>query len=100
MRSRGYDGSSHRARQFEREWLDSFNAVIALDTSHLRALQRIASDRQREKVRLLTSFDPEATTTDVPDPYYGSAQGFDDVLAMIERACRAMLADLRREIAA
>lgn len=100
MRNRGYDGSAHRARQFEREWFDTFDSVVALDTGHLRALQRLASERQRDKVRLLTSFDPQATSTDVPDPYYGGAQGFDDVLMMIERACRAMLDELRRELAA
>lgn len=100
MRNHGYDGSTHRARQFEREWLDSFDSVVALDTGHLRALQRMATDRQRDKVRLLSSFDPQSTVTDVPDPYYGGAQGFDDVLTTIERACRAMLAELRRSIAA
>lgn len=100
MRNRGYDGSAHRARQFEREWFDHFDSVIALDTGHLRALQRIAPERQRDKVRLLLSFDPQAGSSDVPDPYYGGKQGFDDVLAMIERACRAMFDELRRDLAA
>ena len=100
MRNRGYDGSTHRARQFEREWFEHFDSVIALDTSHLRALQRIAPERHRDKVRLLLSFDPQAASADVPDPYYGGKQGFDDVLVMIEQACQAMLDELRRDLAA
>jgi protein-tyrosine phosphatase len=87
----GYDGSAHRARQFERSWFDDYDLVLALDRSNLADLEALASPEHRDKVRLLMSFDPSAGTTDVPDPYYGGPEGFDDALALIEGACRGVL---------
>jgi protein-tyrosine phosphatase len=42
-------------------------------------------------VRLLREFDVNSTESDVPDPYYGGAEGFDEVLAMVEAACAGLL---------
>ena len=92
----GYDGSSHRARQFEKDWFDRHDLVLALDRSNLADLQALAAPDQAaphhvDKVRLLMSFDPAAGVTDVPDPYYGGPEGFDQALALIEGACRGVL---------
>jgi protein-tyrosine phosphatase len=49
------------------------------------------------KVRLLREFDPAsagAVSLDVPDPYYGGADGFDGVLDLVEAACAGLLAEL------
>src|SRR3954470_11105541 len=80
LTARGYDASTHRARQFRREWFDEHDLVVAMDRSHLRDLRRMARVAEQEKVRLLTSFGPDATDEDVPDPYYGGLDGFTDVL--------------------
>ena len=87
----GYDGSAHRARQFERSWFDRYDLVVALDRSNLADLREMAPPEHRDKVRLLLSFDPSDGTTDVPDPYYGGPEGFDHALALIEGACRGVL---------
>ena len=89
----GYDGRAHRARVFERSWLDDRDLVLALDRGHLRELRALArTDEQRAKVRLLRSFDPSAPEgAEVPDPYYGGDDGFEDVLGMIERAVPGLL---------
>ena len=50
----------------------------------------------REKIVLLRSFDPQADDLDVPDPYYGGDDGFEDVLAMVERTSDALVAALAR----
>lgn len=64
--------------------------LVALDSGHEKALRRMVTDPDR--VRLLRSFDPEATgDLDVPDPYYGGPDGFADVLAMIEAAVPGLL---------
>jgi len=95
LTGRGYDASSHRARQWQREWFAEHDLVIAMDRSHLRDLRRMAGAGDVEKVRLLTSFGPDATDEDVPDPYYGGADGFNDVLDMVERYCAALLDEVR-----
>ncbi|WP_378144179.1 low molecular weight protein-tyrosine-phosphatase [Cnuibacter sp. UC19_7] len=92
LENAGYDGRTHRARQFDPSWFDDLDLVVALDRSHERILRSWArSDDDRSKIRLLLSFDPEARgSSDVADPYYGDAAMFDAVLAEIERADRAL----------
>ena len=98
---RGYDGSAHQARQFSADWFGELDLVLALDRSNLAALQRLAPQPQRSRVRLLREFDPQADgDLEVPDPYYGGRRDFDDVLGMVERACRGLLDHVRREGAA
>ena len=97
LAGRGYDGSRHRARQFEPDWFDRHDLVIALDSANLAELRRMAPPDRREEVRLLRSFDEESVRAgdlDVPDPYYGGPGGFEDTLALVERACRGLLTEV------
>ena len=103
LRARGYDGSAHRARQFARDWFDRYDLVVALDRDNESALRRLAAGvpGADEKVRLLRSYGGEPVgDLDVPDPYYGGAEGFDHVLDLVEQACAALLAEVRRTLAA
>ncbi len=93
----GYD-LSHSARRFEPGWLESSHLILAMDTDNYDALLELAErhDMPADHIRLLRSFDPAAAPgAEVPDPYYGGADGFDDVLAMIERAADGVLAHVR-----
>jgi protein-tyrosine phosphatase len=85
------------AQQFTASDFDRFDHVIAMDRSNRDDLVRMARDeRDRAKVRLLRSFDPEADKdADVPDPYYGGPHGFENVFDICERACRGLLAHVR-----
>ncbi|RUR03212.1 low molecular weight protein-tyrosine-phosphatase [Labedella endophytica] len=93
---RGYDGRSHRARQFDPEWFPALDLVVALDRSHERILRSWATgEEDRAKIGLLLGFDPaQAALADVPDPYYSDDRTFDEVLGMIERACTALFRQL------
>ena len=52
--------------------------------------------RRAAKVRLLREFDPASHgDLDVPDPYYGGPDGFEEVLDLVEAACRGLLAEVR-----
>jgi protein-tyrosine phosphatase len=83
----GYDARAHRAKEFSADWLDTFDLVIAFDRGQERALRSLARDEeQRSKIRLLLSFDPDATVPDVPDPYYSEDAFFGTVLRQIEIA--------------
>jgi protein-tyrosine phosphatase len=91
----GYDGSRHRAREFERDWYADRDLVIAADRGHERTLRAWAPDEHaRAKVRLLRSFDPEAVaagTLEVDDPWYGDAADFERCLVEVERACAGLV---------
>ncbi len=92
---RGYR-TEHQAQQFNPGWFDEFDLVVAMDRDNLRDLQRLAPSRPRtETLRLMLEFDPEAEFLDVPDPYYGSAGDFDQVLDLLEPACRGLVTHLQ-----
>lgn len=91
LSSRGLDGSKQRARQFDPEWFDKLDLVVAFDRSQERILKSWAqTDDARSKVQLLLAFDKDATVLDVPDPYYSDAAMFDQVLTAILRASTAL----------
>lgn len=92
----GYDGSRHRARQFDRKDFAVTDLVVALDRGHERTLRAWAPDGPaRDTVRLLRSFDPGADGPEVADPYYGSDDGFAEVLAQVEAAAPGLLDHVR-----
>ncbi|GGS58623.1 low molecular weight protein-tyrosine-phosphatase [Streptomyces cinerochromogenes] len=99
LEEHGYD-SEHTARQFLPSWFARLDLVIALDTGHLKALRRLApTEEDAGKVRLLRSFDPSAgDDLDVPDPYYGGRDGFEECLEMVEAASTGLLAAVREEL--
>jgi protein-tyrosine phosphatase len=97
--ARGYP-AEHTARQFSARWFAERDLVLAMDTANLRELRSLAPDPEAaERVRLLRSYDPNASgDLDVPDPYYGGADGFDLVLDQLERACAGLVDELRRTV--
>jgi protein-tyrosine phosphatase len=92
LSAHGYDGSCHRAKQFDPDWFDNLDLVVVFDRSQERILRAWAnSEQDRGKVQMLLSFDSEqAAQVDVPDPYYSDAAMFDSVLGMIEKASAAL----------
>jgi protein-tyrosine phosphatase len=92
---RGYDLSALRARQVARGDFERFDLVLAMDRGHLRALQRLAPPEHRHKLRLFMEFAATRRRDEVPDPYYGGAGGFEEVLDMVEDAARGLLEELR-----
>ena len=86
----------HAARMFVPGDFDRFEHVIALDRTHEVHLARLAAQPgHRDKITLLRRFESGARDLDVPDPYYGGASGFEEVLDICDRACRGLLAHLR-----
>jgi protein-tyrosine phosphatase len=81
------------ARQVASGDFESFDLLIAMDRQNRDDLLRLAgSDADRQKVRLLRSYaDGEL---DVPDPYYGGEDGFEEVVEIVERSCRALLGEI------
>ena len=98
LTSHGYDASAHRARQFERDWFDDVDLVLAMDSDNHADLVAMADDPDR--VRMFRELDPRAGQDgdlDVPDQYFGGDEGFERVLAMVERTSDALVAALAHE---
>jgi protein-tyrosine phosphatase len=105
LRARGYPAWTHAAKQFGPALFAERDLVVALDAGHERALRAMArTEADRAKIRILRSYDPDATThpagLDVPDPYYGGEQGFEHVLDLVEAACVGLLAEVEAQLAA
>lgn len=92
LAARGYDGSRHRARQFDPDRFPDLDLVVALDRSHERSLRSWAPTMDdAAKVTLLLRYDAAwPQHADVPDPYYADRREFDRVLTTIERASQAL----------
>lgn len=76
-----------QARQVVAQDLEDFDLVVAMDHDNLQVLQDLAATHDgTTTIRLFRSFDPDADGDEVPDPYYGGDQGFDDVVAMVRPA--------------
>jgi protein-tyrosine phosphatase len=92
---RGYDMSALRARVVEAQDFSRFDLILAMDRQNLDSLRRHAPAVARERIRLFLEFAPETDTTEVPDPYYGGPNGFEEVLDLVEAAAKGLLQHLR-----
>ncbi|KVN00273.1 low molecular weight protein-tyrosine-phosphatase [Burkholderia stagnalis] len=97
-RTRGYDLSALRARQVSGADFERFDLLLAMDGANLAQLRRRCPAEHRDKVRLLMEFAPGAAESEVADPYFGGAQGFEQVLDQCEAACRGLLDTLRQRV--
>lgn len=95
--SRGVDISGQAARKVELEDFDDFDLVLAMDGSNIEDLHDIAPHAARAKIRRFLDYAPHVGTQDVPDPYYGGAEGFGHALDLIEAAAQGLLAELTKE---
>jgi protein-tyrosine phosphatase len=89
-----------RARTVRESDLSDFDLIVAMDRENLRELRlRWDSEGSLARLVLLRDFDPEAEeeNRDVPDPYYGGPQGFEQVLDIVHRSCTVLLDVLRED---
>lgn len=93
---RGIDIGDLRARRAEPEDFLLYDYVLAMDRENFESLSLICPPGMEQKLMLLMDFAPDLRVRDVPDPYYGGQQGFDQVFDMVEAAARGLLADLTK----
>lgn len=93
-----------RSRMVSPRDLNKFDLVVAMDKANLRELEGMVAGQGRGNIRLLSDFLPEGSVfsgdksgkwpSEVPDPYYGGDEGFEQVLDMLLAACPALLDEL------
>ena len=93
-RRRGYDLSPLRARRVTEFDFISFDHVLAMDREHLDFLQRACPTPHRHKLRMFLEYRQADDHDEVPDPYYGGAQGFEQVLDLVEDAATHLIRTL------
>jgi protein-tyrosine phosphatase len=98
----GYDPSKHRAEQFDATWFAAHDVVLVMDSGNLHEVTALASSQaDRDRVQMFRTYDPDAATDlDVPDPWFGGQDGFDAVLATVERTTDVLVAELAAAVRA
>jgi len=95
--SRGLDLSGLRARQVDETDFERFDMILAMDRLNYETLRELSPPAYRSRIRLLLEFAVGAGRDEVPDPYYGGAKGFEEVLDLLEDAAAGLLAEVRRK---
>jgi len=94
-KNRGVDLSYIAARQVELSDFDTFDYILAMDKSNFENLIELSEPVSRNKIKLFLDYAKNFSATEVPDPYYGGAKGFDTVLDLVEDACEGLLEDIK-----
>ncbi len=92
---RGYDLSPLRARQVAADDFRRFDFILAMDRDNLAELERMRPRGHAGELDLFLRYGSGSRGLEVPDPYYGGEQGFEEVLDLIEEAADGLLAHLR-----
>ena len=95
-KDRGIDISDLRARQFRASDFEEFDVLLAMDESNLKNMISLAPNANlASKAQLILDHAPEVGTREVPDPWFGEEQGFDEVYDMLDQACSKVITHVR-----
>ncbi|WP_028633618.1 low molecular weight protein-tyrosine-phosphatase [Pseudomonas parafulva] len=94
---RGYDLSGQRAQQVKAGHFAEYDLILAMDESNLGQLRAMRPEASTGELDLfLRRYG--AALDEVPDPYYGGADGFEQVLDLIEDACKALVLEIKGRV--
>lgn len=83
-----------RARQFKASDFEKFDKIYVMDNSNMaNVLALTTTEEQKAKVDLLLNASNPGMNLEVPDPYFGGEQGFEDVFQMVYKACQHVAFD-------
>ena len=99
-RARGVDLSPLRARRVDEADFTRFDLILAMDQDNLAELEALRPSGAKAELRLLLEFAPATTLEEVPDPYYGGSNGFEQVLDLVEEAALGLLEDITNRASA
>ena len=98
--SHGIQLDDLRARQFTVADLGGFDHIYAMDAHNLNDMLSLDRDTAfGSRVSLFRDLDPEPGDGQVPDPYYGGTDGFEEGFRIVDRTCEALRLELAKEYA-
>lgn len=96
-KNRGLDITNQRARQFKKSDFDTFDHIFVMDNSNYKDVLALAPNEEaKSKVKLILNEIFPNENVDVPDPYYGGQDGFENVFDMLDQACEEIARKLKR----
>jgi protein-tyrosine phosphatase len=85
-----------RARQIAADDFTACDYVLAMDGDNLQTLLRAAPTEHQDRVTLFLNFSTTDKGRNVPDPYYGGLEGFDDVFVLVQGAAHGLLGHIQQ----
>ena len=96
-KGRGLDITNQRARQFKKSDFDTFDHIFVMDNSNYKDVLALAPNEEaKSKVKLILNEIFPNENVDVPDPYYGGQDGFENVFDMLDQACEEIARKLKQ----
>jgi protein-tyrosine phosphatase len=96
--ARGYDLDGLKARRITPEDFQRFDLIVAMDRANHEHLQSLCPPALQGKLRRMMEFATRHRLEEVPDPYYGGPDGFEQVLDLLEDAAAGLLEELTRRL--
>ncbi|SOE16865.1 protein tyrosine phosphatase [Hoeflea halophila] len=93
----GIDISGQRARQVTADDFDRFDMIFAMDRSNEATMRARAPSQRHDKIKLFLEH-MQCSRADVPDPYYGGADGFENVFQLLREGCSELVSRLEKEL--
>ncbi|CAM3857254.1 low molecular weight protein-tyrosine-phosphatase [Flavobacterium cucumis] len=96
-KNRGLDITNQRARQFKQSDFEIFDSIFVMDNSNYKDIMTLAPNEEAKlKVKLILNEIFPNENVDVPDPYYGGQDGFENVFDMLDQACEEIARKLKQ----
>lgn len=86
----GIDISSQKSRPILKSDLEDFDLIFCMDKNNFDDVMKMANDSQKHKIKLILGNEKE-----VPDPYYGGTEGFENVYKMLDETCEIVAGKIR-----
>lgn len=88
---------NHAGRQFAPADFDTYDYIIAMDQNNLRDIRAQEPKTTSSQLFLMRAFEDEPAQKDVPDPYWGGEQGFDDMYHLLYQCCANVLTHIQQQ---
>ena len=79
------------ARKVNLSDFNEFDLILAMDRGHFKILSEMRPAASKATIKLFCDYLPHSKAKDVPDPYYGTDEGFEIVLDMLEEGCQRLI---------
>ena len=96
--ARGISMAGQRARRVTEQDFHQFDFIVAMDHDNLEILQSMQPETGKATLSLMLDHHPEPPFPEVPDPYYGGTQGFEQVFDLVTEASEGLLGQVRDQL--
>ncbi|NPA72282.1 MAG: low molecular weight phosphotyrosine protein phosphatase [Gammaproteobacteria bacterium] len=94
-KERGIEMADLRARKVDFGDFYVYDYILAMDDENFANLEDLALPEHKSKIQMFLEFTQDFSESEVPDPYYGGAKGFDHVFDLVDSASRGLLEHIK-----